>query len=154
MAHISRKSPAPATANGNAENGGAVPALPLDLEQVIFCACLTAPGSAVHGEQLAGRRCEQPFPTWLLSITNGAYQLSNHINNFNQSTTDLLYSGNTTTQNIAAGNGALAAWCVGSGGAQKIQILNSLLGKMGGDPDSLTDPCYRGADNRYYMKPQ
>ena len=69
-----------------------------------------------------------------------------------QDTAADLYSGNSVQQNVAAGNDPLAAYCVGGACTNKISTLDGLLTKMGGDPGSLTDPCYRGADGNYYMR--
>jgi hypothetical protein len=64
-----------------------------------------------------------------------------------QSTVSDLYSGNTSTQ-----NDGLAAYCVGAGCVAGGDVVTSELKKLGGDPTSLEDPCYRGSDGKYYEK--
>jgi hypothetical protein len=61
-----------------------------------------------------------------------AATLSNHVNAFNQDTLADLYNGNAASHNEAARNGALAAYCVGTGCAAKVKILDSLIQNFGG----------------------
>ncbi len=97
-------------------------------------------------------RCFESFPIWLQGIAAAANTVSNHVNTFNQNSIADLNSGNTVAQNIAAGNGGLAAYSVGAGCQTKIAVLTQKLAGLGGDSESLTDPCYRGGDGKYYEK--
>ena len=83
------------------------------------------------------------YSSWSASITAAASTVAAHIA-AGQTTIASLYSGNTATQ-----NGGLAAYCVGTGCAAKVAILNSKLAGQNNKQSTIANECYLSKGNYY-----